>query len=237
MALEKIDFMRYGRQMLVPEIGPEGQLKIKSSRVLVIGIGGLGCPVLQYLAAAGVGCLGAIDFDIIEMHNLHRQILYQEAQIGQPKVQAAQAALHQLNPHINYEFKAVKLTPETALDLIQGYDLVIDGTDNFATRYLVNDTCVQLEIPLIYGSILNFEGQFSVFCHAGSKNLRDIFPDPPQPDSVPGCAQNGVLATLPGIIGMLMAQEALKLLMGLPVLRNEMVLFNTLDWNWTKLRF
>lgn len=235
--LEKIDFMRYGRQMLVEDIGPEGQLKLKEARVLVIGAGGLGCPILQYLAATGIGTLGAVDFDRIELHNLHRQILYREAQAGLSKIETALAFLKEQNPHTTYRFTQVRLDRDNARSLLTGYDLVIDGSDNFTTRYLVNDTCVALKIPLIYGSILNFEGQFAVFNHQGSKHLRDLFAEPPDPGDVPNCSLNGVLGTLPGLIGMLMAQEALKLLIGLPVLHDELVLVDTLRWNWTKLRF
>lgn len=235
--LEKIDFMRYGRQMLVETIGVEGQQRIKAARVLVIGAGGLGCPVLQYLAATGVGTLGVVDFDTIEMHNLHRQILYTESRIGDAKVKVAKEALQQLNPHGNYQFTAIQITAGNAPELMEGYDLVIDGSDNFKTRYLVNDTCLALGLPLIYGSIFNFEAQFSVFNHQGGKNLRDLFAEPPDSARVPNCAMNGVLGTLPGILGMMMAQEALKLIMGLPVLHNEFILLDTLSWEMTKLKF
>lgn len=229
--------MRYGRQMLVTEIGNEGQLKLKKSKVMVIGAGGLGCPILQYLAVSGIGTLGAVDFDKIELHNLHRQILYGEGEVGASKIQTALQALGKLNPHTAYRFTEAKIDTHNVIDLLRGFDLVIDGSDNFATRYLINDSCVQLGIPLIYGSILNFKAQFSVFNHQGSKNLRDLFAEAPDPLTVPNCAVNGVLSTFPGLIGMMMAQEALKLLMGLPVLHNEFVLLDTLDWQWTKLKF
>lgn len=235
--LTKEDFMLYGRQMLVPEIGPEGQLKLAQSKVMVIGAGGLGCPILQYLSGAGVGHLACIDFDHIEMHNLHRQILYRPDQIGQLKVQVAAEALAGRKGTGNFEWKNERLTPENAGRLLTGYDLVIDGSDNFKTRYAVSDSCLALGIPVVYGSILGFEGQLAVFGHHGGKTLRDLFPGPPKAGSAPNCAENGVLATLPGIIGLLMAQESLKLLMDLPVLHNQLVIFNTLNWQWRTLSF
>lgn len=235
--LSKSDFMLYGRQMLVPEIGPEGQLKLAGARVMVIGAGGLGCPVLQYLSGAGVGHIGCLDFDHIEMHNLHRQVLFNPDQVGLPKVDMAAKALNGRNPLGQLDFKKIRLTRENAPDLLAGYDLVVDGSDNFKTRYAVSDSCQALTIPVVYGSILGFEGQLAVFGHQGGKTLRSLFPSPPPTGAVPNCAENGVLATLPGIMGLLMAQEALKLLMGLPVLHNQLVLFNTLRWQWRTLSF
>lgn len=231
------DFLRYNRQMLLPEIGETGQLRIKNAKVLVIGAGGLGCPILQYLATAGVGTLGIIDFDMVEIHNLHRQILYTEADINQPKAAIAAVAIRHLNPEINCLVFNEKLTAANAISILQDFDVIVDGCDNFATRYLVNDTCVALEKPLVYGSILKFEGQLAVFNHNGSKQLRDLFPEPPDPKDVPNCSLNGVMGTLPGIIGTMMAHETLKLIIGLPTLQNELVLFNTLSWQFTKLNF
>ncbi|MES2813029.1 MAG: HesA/MoeB/ThiF family protein [Bacteroidota bacterium] len=231
------DFLRYGKPMLLPEVGKSGQLKLKNAKVLVIGAGGLGCPVLQYLASSGIGTLGMIDFDNVELHNLHRQILYTEEQIGLPKVVCAKTALEHLNPHSNYLIFEEKLTNENVERIVSDFDVVVDGCDNFTTRYLVNDTCVKLQKPLIYGSILKFEGQVAVFNHKGAKNLRDVFPEPPNPEDVPNCSQNGVLGTLPGIIGTMMAHETIKLIMDLPTLENELIIFNTLHWNFTKLRF
>lgn len=235
--LTKEDFMFYGRQMLVPEIGPEGQLRLARSKVMVIGAGGLGCPVLQYLSGAGVGQLGCIDFDHIEMHNLHRQVLYNADQIGQLKVQAAAEVLAARGCPGHFEWKNEKLTSENAGRLLEGYDLVVDGSDNFTTRYAVSDSCRALGIPVVYGSILGFDGQLAVFGHKSGKTLRDLFPCPPRAGTAPNCAENGVLATLPGIIGLLMAQESLKLLMDLPVLHNQLILFNTLNWRWRSLSF
>lgn len=231
------EFLRYNRQTILPEIGDEGQEKLKRAKVLVIGAGGLGCPVLQYLSTAGVGYIGIMDFDRIEIHNLHRQILYTENEIGQEKALVAQEIVSKLNPLIEVVAIPEKLTVENAVKIIEHYDIVVDGSDNFATRYLVNDTCVQLGKSLVYGSILKFDGQIAVFNHKGSKNLRDLFPEMPDPKEVPNCNLNGVLGTLPGIIGTMMAQETLKLILELPTLKNELILFNTLNWSFTKLNF
>lgn len=231
------EFLRYNRQTILPEIGDEGQEKLKKARVLVIGAGGLGCPVLQYIATAGVGFIGIMDFDTIEIHNLHRQILYTENEIGQEKAIVAKNVVSKLNPLITVEAIREKLTPENATAIIQQYDIVVDGSDNFTTRYLVNDTCVQFQKPLIYGSILKFEGQVAVFNHNCSKSLRDLFPEMPDPKEAPNCNLNGVLGTLPGIIGTMMAHETLKLILELPTLKNELVIFNTLNYSFTKLNF
>jgi len=231
------DFLRYNRQMMLPEIGDSGQEKLKKAKVLVIGAGGLGCPILQYIATAGVGTIGIVDFDKIELHNLHRQILYTEQDVNKAKAIRAKSVLEILNPLIEIIAFEEKLTAENARKIIQDFDVIVDGSDNFATRYLVNDTCLALGKTLIYGSILKFEGQMAVFNHKGSKNLRDLFPEPPNPKDVPNCNLNGVMGTLPGIMGTMMAHETLKLIMDLPTLENELVLFNTLDWSFTKLKF
>lgn len=235
--IEIQDFLRYSRQMQLAEIGELGQLKIKQARVLVVGAGGLGCPVLQYLATVGVGNIGIVDFDKVELHNLHRQILYTENHVGQFKSTTAKTILENLNPHINVQSFEEKLTLENAKEIITNFDFVVDGSDNFTTRYIINDTCVALNKTLIYGSILKFEGQVAVFNHKNSKNLRDIFPEPPNSEDVPNCSVNGVLGTLPGIIGTLMAHETLKLILELPTLKNELLLFDTLNFNFTKLKF
>ncbi|GGA79193.1 thiamine biosynthesis protein ThiF [Flavobacterium palustre] len=231
------DFLRYNRQVILPEIGDEGQAKLKKAKVLVIGAGGLGCPILQYIATAGVGTIGIVDFDKIEIHNLHRQILYTEDQIGLSKALTAKTTIEKLNPLIAVLAFEEKLTAENASRIIADFDIVVDGSDNFSTRFLVNDTCVTLGKTLVYGSILGFEGQIAVFNHQGSKNLRDLFPEPPNPKDVPNCSFNGVLGTLPGMIGTMMAHETLKLIIGLPSLNNELILYKTLDWSFTKLRF
>lgn len=231
------DYLRYNRQMMLPEIGAIGQEKLKKARVLVIGAGGLGCPVLQYLATAGIGTIGIVDFDRIELHNLHRQILYTEKHVGQAKVVIAKLVLETLNPLINIIAFQEKLTTQNAKQIFQNFDFIVDGSDNFETRYIVNDICVLLKKSLIYGSILKFEGQMAVFNHDGAKNLRDLFPEPPNPEDVPNCSLNGVMGTLPGIIGTMMGHETLKIIMDLPTLQNELVLFNTLNWNFSKLKF
>ncbi|ESU23133.1 thiF protein [Flavobacterium enshiense DK69] len=231
------DYLRYGKPMLLTEVGEAGQLKLKNAKVLVIGAGGLGCPVLQYLAASGVGSIGLVDFDKVELHNLHRQILYTEINIDNSKAIAAKTVLETLNPHIEVRAFKEKLTAQNAEHILKDFDVIVDGCDNFSTRYLVNDTCVRLGKALVYGSILKFEGQIAVFNNKGSKNLRDLFPQPPNPEDVPNCSVNGVMGTLPGIIGTMMAHETLKLIMDLPTLENELVLFSTLNWNFTKLKF
>lgn len=235
--LEINDYLRYGKPMLLPEVGETGQQKLKNAKVLVIGAGGLGCPVLQYLVTSGVGTIGIVDFDKVELHNLHRQILYTEKDIDTQKAIAAKTILEVMNPNINIQAFEEKLTNENADRILNNFDVIVDGCDNFTTRYLVNDTCVKLEKPLVSGSILGFEGQLAVFNHKKSKNLRNLFPEPPNPDDVPNCSLNGVLGTLPGIIGTMMAQETLKLIIGLTTLHNEFILFSTLQWQFTKLKF
>lgn len=231
------NILRYGRQMQLPEIGEAGQEKLLNAKVLVIGAGGLGCPVLQYLSAAGVGTLGIVDFDRVELHNLYRQILYNETHIGSYKSETAKAVLQQLNPATNFIVYNEKLTAENCESLLTDFDVIVDGCDNFTTRYLVNDTCIKMGKPLVYGSIFKNEGQLALFNHNGSKNLRDIFPEPPNPEDVPNCSLNGVIGTLPGIIGTMMGHETIKVITGLPTLNNELVLFNTLHWKFTNLTF
>ncbi|MES2132968.1 MAG: HesA/MoeB/ThiF family protein [Bacteroidota bacterium] len=227
----------FSRQMMVDEIGYAGQEKINKAKVLVIGAGGLGCPVLQYLSACGVGTIGIVDFDKIEIHNLHRQILYGIEDVGKQKVIVAKEKLTHAYPHIQIHSFNELLSEQNAETIISQFDLVVDGTDNFHTRYLVNDACVKTNKPLVYGSILNFEGQLSVFNVEGSKHLRDIFPDPPDAEDVPNCDENGVLGALPATIGSMMALETLKLILGLPVLTNQLLIIETLNWNIRKLNF
>lgn len=231
------DYLRYTKPMQLPEIGTNGQEKIRNSKVLVIGAGGLGCPILQYLTASGVGTIGVVDYDHVELSNLHRQILYTENDLELPKVATAIDKLQKLNPHLNFIAFEEKITLENCEKTLSPFDIIVDGCDNFTTRYLVNDTCVKLHKPLVYGSILKFEGQVSVFNYKGSKNLRDLFPEAPNPEDVPNCSLNGVLGTLPGIIGTMMAHETLKIITGLPCLTNEFIVFNTLEWNFIKLKF
>lgn len=236
-AFSKNTLALFSRQMMVDEIGYAGQEKINRAKVLVIGAGGLGCPVLQYLSACGVGTIGIVDFDSIEIHNLHRQILYGIEDVGKQKAVVAKEKLLQSYPHIQIHSFNELLNEQNAETIITQFDVVVDGTDNFHTRYLVNDTCVKVHKPLVYGSILKFEGQLSVFNVKGSKNLRDIFPDPPNAEDVPNCDENGVLGALPATIGSMMALETLKLIIGLPVLSNQLLIIETLNWNVRKLNF
>ncbi len=207
------ELQRYSRQYMLEEIGVDGQIKIKQAKVLVIGAGGLGCPVLQYLGAAGVGTLGIIDFDKVEVHNLHRQILFTADDIGRPKALTAAKKINAGNPNVTCMVFNERLQEPNAAKIISQFDIVVDGSDNFLTRYLVNDVCVQLSKPLVYGSILKFEGQLAVFNYKGSKNLRDIFPEPPNPEDVPSCDENGVMGFVPGIIGVYMAAATIQIIL------------------------
>ncbi len=227
----------FSRQMMVEEIGAVGQQKINQAKVLVIGAGGLGCPILQYLTSCGVGTIGIVDFDVIEVHNLHRQILYGIDDIGKHKALIAQEKLTKQYPHISIISFNELLREESAERIISQFEIIVDGSDNFHTRYLVNDVCVKLNKPLVYGSILKFEGQLSVFNVNGSKNLRDIFPESPNPEDVPNCDENGVLGALPATIGSMMALETLKLIIGLPVLANQLLIVETLHWGIRKIKF
>ena len=218
--LTRDELNRYSRHLVLQDFGMENQLKLRRAKVLVVGAGGLGCPALLYLAAAGIGCIGIIDGDTLQLSNLQRQILYTVDDIGKKKAELAARRLSMLNPHIELVPYAFQLSTENALGILKEYDLVIDGTDNFPARYLINDACVLLHKPFIYGSILQFEGQAAVFNlrqpHGGfSANYRDIFPEPPSPDSVPNCEQAGVLGVLPGLIGCIQANEAIKIITGL----------------------
>jgi sulfur-carrier protein adenylyltransferase/sulfurtransferase len=204
---------RYSRHLVLPEVGLEGQRRLAAARVLVVGAGGLGSPVALYLAAAGVGTLGLVDFDVVDESNLQRQVLYGVSDVGRPKIEAAVERLADLNPHIRLVPHPVRLTSENALDVVGGYDVVVDGSDNFPTRYLVNDACVLLGKPYVYGSIFRFEGQVSVFWGAHGPCYRCLFAEPPPPGLVPSCAEGGVLGVLPGVIGSLQANEAIKLLL------------------------
>lgn len=211
---------RYSRHLILPEFNIAGQRKLKNSKVLIVGAGGLGCPMLQYLAAAGVGTIGIVDFDVVDKSNLQRQILFTVDDVGKPKATVAAKKLAKLNPEINISSINEKLTSENALEIIKNYDLVADGTDNFPTRYLVNDACVILKKPNVHGSIYRFEGQVSVFNFqfddgSAGPQYRDIFPSPPPPGLVPNCAEGGVLGVLPGIIGTFQASEIIKVLTGI----------------------
>lgn len=222
---------------MLDDIGINGQLKIKGSKVAVVGAGGLGCPILQYLVAGGVGTIGIIDFDVVELSNLHRQTLYTTDDAGKLKAEAALQKLSAQNPYITIRTHCQLLSEENAEALLSDYDIVVDGCDNFATRYTVNDTCVKLNKPLIYGSILGYEGQLAVFNLKGSRNLRDIFPEPPAPEDVPNCSENGVLGTLPAIIGSMMAHETLQVILERSVLSNTFLIYNSLSLSFTKLSY
>lgn len=226
---QKEELTRYSRQMMLPEIGMKGQEMIKQAKVLVVGAGGLGCPALQYLAAAGVGTIGIIDFDKVELHNLHRQILYTTEDVGKPKAPAAAERLKKQNPHVEYILFEKMLNEENAESIISQFDMVADGSDNFLTRYLVNDTCVKLNKPLVYGTILKFEGQLAVFNYQGSRNLRDIYPEAPNPEDVPGCDENGVLGIVPGIVGSYMAHYTLQIILRRQVPVNRLQLIDLMN--------
>ena len=235
--LSKEEFKRYQKQVMVDDIGINGQIQIKQSKVAVIGAGGLGCPVLQYLTSVGVGTIGVIDFDTIEVSNLHRQTLYTTEDLGKPKVDVAIQKLSLQNPFINLIPHKVLLNEENAESILSQYDIVVDGCDNFLTRYVVSDICVKLNKPLVYGSILNYEGQLAVFNYKGSKNLRDIFPEPPNSEDVPSCSENGVLGTVTGIIGTMMAQETIHVILERPSLINTLMLFNCKFVSIAKLNY
>lgn len=208
------EIARYQRHLGLPDVGVDGQRRLKNARVLLVGAGGLGSPAIQYLAAAGVGTIGVIDDDVVNLSNLQRQIIHTTADIGRPKVESAGARALALNPLITFVQHDERLTADNVLDVIDGYDLVLDGTDNFATRYLVSDAAEILRKPVVWGAILRFHGQLAVFWAGHGPTYRDLFPDPPDPASVPSCAEAGVLGVLPGVIGTLMATEALKLILG-----------------------
>jgi sulfur-carrier protein adenylyltransferase/sulfurtransferase len=213
--LTREELIRYSRHILLPQVGEEGQRALKKSRVLLIGAGGLGSPVSLYLAAAGVGTLGLVDFDVVDLSNLQRQILHGSSGIGSPKIDSARDRLRDINPNVHVEAYETRFTASNALDIARDYDLIIDGTDNFATRYLVNDTSVLLGIPNVYGSVYRFEGQASVFGAPDGPCYRCLFREPPPPDLIPSCAEAGVLGVVPGLVGTIQATEAIKMLLGL----------------------
>jgi adenylyltransferase/sulfurtransferase len=228
---------KYVRQIMIPGVGIQGQEKIRNASIAIVGIGGLGCPVLQYLASAGVGKIGIIDFDTVNLSNLHRQILFGNNDVGLKKTEVAKAKIGTMHPEVEIKIHDEMLDEKNAVTIFRDYDMVVDGCDNFLTRYIVNDACVKLGKPLVYGSILGYEGQLAVFNLRGSKNLRDIFPEPPNPDEVPDCSENGVLATVPGIVGNLMANECLKVILDKQPLQNKFLVMNVLDMKTTILNF
>lgn len=230
-------FKRYSRQIFIDEIGLEGQKKIMTSKILVIGAGGLGSPVIQYLAAAGIGAIGIADFDQVELHNLNRQIIHNENEVGSLKIKSAEKFVNNLNHQVKVIGIEQKIDSSNVSEILSQYDIIVDGSDNFSTRYLVNDTCVALGKTLVYGSILGFSGQVAVFNHQGSKNLRDLFPEPPHDEDVPDCDSLGVLGALPGMVGSMMALQALKIITNLPVSLNLLTLIDTLNWRFQTLEF
>jgi adenylyltransferase/sulfurtransferase len=238
MELNNDEIRRYSRHLILPEVGLSGQKKICSARVLCIGAGGLGSPIAMYLAAAGIGKLGILDFDTVDYSNLQRQIIHGTADVGRPKTQSAKETINQINPNVEVVVHNARITSENALDLIRPYDIVVDGTDNFPTRYLTNDACVLLKKANVYGSIFRFEGQASVFApHLGGPCYRCLYPEPPPPGMVPSCAEGGVLGVLPGIVGTIQATEILKLALGKgSSLVGRLLLFNALDMRFRELK-
>ena len=237
LALRPDQEARYSRHTLIPEVGIAGQLKLLGAKVLCIGAGGLGSPSSMYLAAAGVGTIGMIDDDVVDASNLQRQILHSTARLGQPKVDSAEATLRGLNPDVKVNKHQTRITSENALSLIGGYDVVIDGADNFATRYLVNDCALRLGKPVVHASIFRFEGQITVFPAAGSPCYRCLYPQPPPAEDAPSCAEAGVLGVLPGIMGVLQATEAIKLILGLgDTLAGRLLVYDALKTRFRELK-
>lgn len=235
--LTKEEYERYSRHLILPEVGLEGQKRLKAASVLCIGTGGLGSPLLLYLAAAGIGRIGIVDFDIVDSSNLQRQVIHGTSWVGKPKIQSAKTRILEINPYCQVDLYETRLTSENALDIIKPYDIVVDGTDNFPTRYLVNDACVILGKPNVYGSILRFEGQASVFNYEDGPNYRDLFPEPPPPGMVPSCAEGGVLGILPGIIGLIQATETVKIILGKgTTLSGRLLLYNALNMTFRELK-
>jgi sulfur-carrier protein adenylyltransferase/sulfurtransferase len=235
--LTKDDYERYSRHLILPEVGLEGQKRLKAASVQCIGTGGLGSPLLLYLAAAGIGRIGIVDFDVVDTSNLQRQVIHGTSWVGKPKIESAKNRIHEINPYCQVDLYETRLTSENALEILQPYDIVVDGTDNFPTRYLVNDACVLLNKPNVYGSILRFEGQATVFNYEGGPNYRDLFPEPPPPGMVPSCAEGGVLGILPGIIGLIQATETVKIILGQGnTLSGRLLLYNALDMKFRELK-
>lgn len=235
--LTREEYERYSRHLILPEVGLEGQKRLKAASVLCIGTGGLGAPLLLYLAAAGIGRIGIVDFDVVDSSNLQRQVIHGTSWVGKPKIESAKTRILEINPACQVDLYETRLTSENALEIIKPYDIVVDGTDNFPTRYLVNDACVLLGKPNVYGSILRFEGQASVFNYQDGPNYRDLFPEPPPPGMVPSCAEGGVLGILPGIIGVIQATETVKIILGKgTTLSGRLLLYNALDMKFRELK-
>jgi sulfur-carrier protein adenylyltransferase/sulfurtransferase len=231
------EYARYSRHLILPEVGLDGQKRLKAASVLCVGTGGLGSPLLLYLAAAGIGRLGIVDFDVVDHSNLQRQVIHGTSWVGKPKIESAKNRIHEINPYCQVDLYETALSSANALDIIRPYDIVVDGTDNFPTRYLVNDACVLLDKPNVYGSIFRFEGQATVFNYQGGPNYRDLYPEPPPPGMVPSCAEGGVLGILPGIIGVIQATETVKIILGQgTTLSGRLVLYNALEMKFRELK-
>jgi adenylyltransferase/sulfurtransferase len=229
--------LRYARHLILPEVGPAGQARLKASRVLIVGAGGLGSPSAMYLAAAGVGTLGIVDFDVVDPSNLQRQIIHGTSDLGRPKLDSAKETIGEINPHVHVENYPVRLTSENALEIFGGYEVIVDGTDNFPTRYLANDASVLLGKPYVYGSVFRFEGQNSVFATPDEPCYRCLFAEPPPPGMVPSCAEGGVMGIVPGIVGTIQTMETLKLLLGIgDTLAGRILMFDALRMKFRELR-
>lgn len=235
--LSNPEINRYSRHLILEQVGMEGQQRLKASSVLCVGTGGLGAPLLMYLGAAGVGRIGIVDFDVVEESNLQRQVIHGTASVGKPKVQSAVERITDLNPYIQLDVYEEAFTAENALRIAAGYDVIVDGTDNFPTRYLVNDVCELLGKPNVYGSVFKFEGQASVFNYQGGPTYRDLYPEPPPPGMAPNCAEGGVLGVLPGLIGLIQATETIKILLGLgKTLSGRLLLYDAVYMRFRELR-
>lgn len=237
VSLSRDEMERFSRHLILPEVGLEGQKRLKAGKVLCIGTGGLGSPLLLYLAAAGVGRLGIVDFDVVDSSNLQRQVIHSTSAVGKPKIESARQRILEINPHCQVDLYNTRLQASNALEIVSNYDIVVDGTDNFPTRYLVNDACVLTSTPNVYGSIFRFEGQATVFNYEDGPNYRDLYPEPPPPGLVPSCAEGGVLGILPGIIGVIQATETVKILLGVgTTLSGRLLLYDSLKMSFRELK-
>ncbi|MEL6320225.1 MAG: molybdopterin-synthase adenylyltransferase MoeB, partial [Cyanobacteria bacterium J06626_14] len=235
--LNREEYERFSRHLILPEVGLDGQKRLKAASVLCIGTGGLGSPLLLYLAAAGIGRIGVVDFDIVDRSNLQRQVIHATSWVGKPKIESAKHRIQEINPGCQVDLYETRLSSDNALDIFKDYDVIVDGTDNFPTRYLVNDACVLLNKPNVYGSIFRFEGQATVFNYEDGPNYRDLYPEPPPPGLVPSCAEGGVLGVLCGIIGTIQATETVKIILGQGnTLSGRLLLYNALDMSFRELK-
>ena len=231
----KEELLRYRHQLILTEVGNKGQEKLKNAKVLVVGAGGLGCPALQYLCSAGVGTIGIIDFDTVELHNLNRQILYSTDDIGKPKVEIAAGKLKSQNPNVSFIVFNEILNKKNGKEIISRFDIIVDGSDNFPTRFLVNDICAELNKPLVFGSIYKFEAQLAVFNYKNNKNLRDVYGEPPDSEDAPGCNESGVLGVVPGILGVFMANATIQLILDI-YKSDSFIVFDLLKFDILKLK-